>query len=908
MNLYTEHRLINFASRNLKARIASTRDRRAKGRANVAKRKATARGTARTAKPAVNPRSSAGQAGARRPTGVTGKQTFTQSIGNRNTGDRDRDARFAATPKSTIDLNRGMGSSKAGTSTGSRFDTIADAEAQAQDERVRTGTVTPETLAAIEKFKDPSLVSQGTQSGQEAKAEAQAEAGAQNRRTERAPAGAPLEDPRSGAGGQLGELGISEGTFSGQIRDLTARKNETMMVQTGSGQSVVDTEGMKFRNENIDAEIRQIERQIRDEQTSEAQAEATRAETRKGEVVATPESAGAGAAFANLPPEAQFLAPFLQEFQQSMQQSLQDSAQLTQDLSDKQTASTDAIDSQLSDMQQAYKTSAEAMQGILEEVTEQTDKNIAVQQKSAEEKISWQEMKLRRDITKQKREAHDTLIAQIALNNGFAQDAGTTAVLKSDAEFDSRMQELAETMTFARKDLAAQFSGLYMENQNNYVNATVSNTKDLLSSMERLGMAGIQNQQAKQTAEQNLLTSAWERQVGLRDKLAKGNLDIAKYMVDIVQTENELNRKYDDAILIKQEKSSEKAEGKIDKAYDKSRSSMLTEMNRLSTRMNNDPILKPYNMQKMKWATIDEQYKKTMADYELFKNGEKDEISMNWVDQGLINGINKMWDESSVVRETEYDRSPAGMSLENQLSAWVSRLTKGGVLNQDEREYVKESMDSMFGVWEAAANDSILKFDSQLNQVNSTLHPDHWLQQEDFGLTTFTDRFGEKEESPYNSDWVNSTIYNLTPSAGGDDLRSGRLTQVFDTPITSKSEGGLYETSTVQKWGGKHAGIDIAMRQNSDVKSSYSGKVIEANFVPGYGGTIVFIDSYGAEQRVSHLSSLNVKVGDEINKGDVIALSGGTPGTKGAGNSTGAHVDWRIRKNGKYIDPLTYQL
>ena len=555
LNLYTESRLIHFASRNLKARIASTRGRRKKGRTNVAKQKATARVTARTAKPIVNPRSSAGQAGARRPTTTAQKTTSERAFRIRTP-----ETNVQTNANTTVGGATPMPQPERDVARQGFIDSFSGNEVVSDTKRLQemfdAGSITLEQQAAaraqlINGYKgvDP-LGFGGEGANRDAQGNLVIQGGNTSQgNTQRAPAGAPLEDPRSGAGGQLGELGISEGTFSGQIRDLTARRNEIMMVRTGSGQSVVDTEGMKFRNENIDAEIRQIERQIKDEQASEAQAEAARAETRKDEVVTTPESAGAGAAFANLPPEAQFLAPFFQEFQQSMQQSLQENAQMTQGLLDKQTSSADAIDSQLSDMQQAYKTSAEAMQGILEDVTEQTDKNIAKQEKAEEERITWQEMKLRRDITKQKREAHDTLIAQIALNNGFAQDAGTTAVLKSDAEFDSRMQELSETMTFARTDLAAKFSGLYMENQNNYVNATKSNTKDLLSSMERLGMAGIQNQQAKQTAEQNLLTSAWERQVGLRNTLAKGNLDIAKDIQGVIKdAKTEARQSEEDAL------------------------------------------------------------------------------------------------------------------------------------------------------------------------------------------------------------------------------------------------------------------------------------------------------------------------------------------------------------------------
>lgn len=152
--------------------------------------------------------------------------------------------------------------------------------------------------------------------------------------------------------------------------------------------------------------------------------------------------------------------------------------------------------------------------------------------------------------------------------------------------------------------------------------------------------------------------------------------------------------------------------------------------------------------------------------------------------------------------------------------------------------------------------------------------------------------------------------------AGGEDsglsslFSNGRITQRFDTPVASRADGGIYSQKTVNVWGGKHAGVDLAVPQGTEVPAPFDGTVISAGFEEGWGGTIVFKDNSGGEQRIAHLSEIPswLKEGTRIRKGQMIARSGGKPGTKGAGNSTGAHIDWRIRRGGNYVNPLTYTI
>lgn len=131
-------------------------------------------------------------------------------------------------------------------------------------------------------------------------------------------------------------------------------------------------------------------------------------------------------------------------------------------------------------------------------------------------------------------------------------------------------------------------------------------------------------------------------------------------------------------------------------------------------------------------------------------------------------------------------------------------------------------------------------------------------------------------------------------------IDKGRITQSYSTPIQSRFNGGLYAESTVKAWGGKHRGLDIAMKPNTALESPIAGEVIEAGRKGDYGNTIVIRDKNGGEHRISHLNSIGVKVGQKLREGEIFGKSGST------GLSTGPHVDYRVRLHGSYIDPTTY--
>ena len=90
--------------------------------------------------------------------------------------------------------------------------------------------------------------------------------------------------------------------------------------------------------------------------------------------------------------------------------------------------------------------------------------------------------------------------------------------------------------------------------------------------------------------------------------------------------------------------------------------------------------------------------------------------------------------------------------------------------------------------------------------------------------------------------------------------------------------------------GGRHQGEDLGVNQGTPVSVIVPGKVAAAGFDGSAGGNILITHVDGKQTRYLHMSEINVSAGQEIKSGQVIGKTGGTPGTKGAGRSTGPHL------------------
>lgn len=109
-----------------------------------------------------------------------------------------------------------------------------------------------------------------------------------------------------------------------------------------------------------------------------------------------------------------------------------------------------------------------------------------------------------------------------------------------------------------------------------------------------------------------------------------------------------------------------------------------------------------------------------------------------------------------------------------------------------------------------------------------------------------------------------------------------------------------WRNAPIGSGGERHRGIDIPAPSGTPVYSATDGEVISSGWNGSYGNAVMIKYTNNIVIVYGHNSSLVVRAGQKVSKGQVISLVGST------GNSTGPHLHFEVRYNGSPVDPLKY--
>ncbi|HDK81844.1 MAG TPA: M23 family metallopeptidase [Nitrospirae bacterium] len=153
-----------------------------------------------------------------------------------------------------------------------------------------------------------------------------------------------------------------------------------------------------------------------------------------------------------------------------------------------------------------------------------------------------------------------------------------------------------------------------------------------------------------------------------------------------------------------------------------------------------------------------------------------------------------------------------------------------------------------------------------------------------------------------NEDWRKESmtkVFELGQTTDPDILWDGRFLQLRNSKVMAK-----YGDRRVYLYNGKaisrsvHLGYDLASVSNSPVEAANSGVVRFSGDLGIYGNTVIIDHGMGLMSLYGHLSTVTVRQGQSVEKGDIIAQTGST------GLAGGDHLHFGILLHGIEISPL----
>ncbi|MBO5413722.1 MAG: peptidoglycan DD-metalloendopeptidase family protein [Clostridia bacterium] len=159
----------------------------------------------------------------------------------------------------------------------------------------------------------------------------------------------------------------------------------------------------------------------------------------------------------------------------------------------------------------------------------------------------------------------------------------------------------------------------------------------------------------------------------------------------------------------------------------------------------------------------------------------------------------------------------------------------------------------------------------------------------------------QKQIEEYNSklDSIDAQMLFLAMGDGSTEFIGGEFAWPAPGFTTITSPFGM-RFHPILHYYRMHNGIDIATPTGTLIVASNSGIVTTASYVGSYGNVVMIDHGGGVTSAYAHGSEIVAKVGQKVEKGDVILKAGST------GLSTGPHLHFEICVNGKYVNPLPY--
>lgn len=154
----------------------------------------------------------------------------------------------------------------------------------------------------------------------------------------------------------------------------------------------------------------------------------------------------------------------------------------------------------------------------------------------------------------------------------------------------------------------------------------------------------------------------------------------------------------------------------------------------------------------------------------------------------------------------------------------------------------------------------------------------------------------EFKEMQRQSRIIEQQIFQIQARSSGTAIFKGKFIQ----PVQGRRSSGFgMRVHPISRTRRMHNGVDWAAPSGTPIVAAGDGKVISASYINGYGNTVIIDHGGNVSTLYAHCSRIHVKVGQTVKQGQRIAAVGST------GYSTGPHLHFEVRVNGKPVNPLS---
>ena len=216
-----------------------------------------------------------------------------------------------------------------------------------------------------------------------------------------------------------------------------------------------------------------------------------------------------------------------------------------------------------------------------------------------------------------------------------------------------------------------------------------------------------------------------------------------------------------------------------------------------------------------------------------------------------------------------------------------------------EIQFLEEKADQIFRQLEDAMTISVKPLDKMFR--NAGLNIDRLLEQIKRGYSGQGGALSPISYMPDGLDVVDPTVNRANNILNQLDKLNIYRIAAEKAPFAMPVKGTFRFTSGYgPRWGEMHRGTDFAAKSGAPIYATADGVVTRAEWGSGYGRVVYVKHAFGIETRYAHMAKIRVKKGQRVSRGQRIGDMGNS------GRSTGTHLHYEVRVNGKDVNPMIY--